>query len=278
MEKIKLILKGFIVGLGKIIPGVSGGMLAISLGIYEEATLSLAHFFKDVKKSSVFLGLLGIGMIFAIVTMSGVIEFCLVKYYLPTMLLFIGLMLGGFSSIKKEVQGTSIKDYFWYCFIPFVLMMVLQYTQSSQTFIYDGSVKSVLFLFLFGVIDAVTMIVPGVSGTAILMLLGCYTMLLETFSHLFDVSMLATTLHVLVPFSCGVLIGVFITIKIVSYFIEKHSISFYYMILSFFMSSVFLLFLQTLKRSYSFFTIFVSFICFVIGYFISKFLDLHYNS
>ncbi len=272
---VKLILKGFIVGLGKIIPGVSGGMLAMSLGIYEDATLAVAHFFRDVKKNSLFLGLLGIGVILAIVGMSGVIEFCLFQFYLPTMLLFIGLMLGGFSSIRKEVEGTSWKCYFWYLVIPFVLMLVLSFTQSHQVFIYDGSLKSILCLFLFGVIDAVTMIVPGVSGTAILMLLGCYTMLLETFQHLFDFT---TSIPVLVPFGFGILVGALITIKIVSYLIERHSISFYYMILSFFLSSVLLLFFQTLKYHYSIATVLISFVCFLIGYFVSKVLDLHYNS
>ncbi|MCI9234200.1 MAG: DUF368 domain-containing protein, partial [Bacilli bacterium] len=105
MDYLKLILKGFVVGLGKIIPGVSGGMLAMVLGIYEESVQAVAHFFKNFRKNILFLGALGIGIMLAIVFMSGVIDFSLEHYYLPTMLLFIGLMIGGSASLKREIEG-----------------------------------------------------------------------------------------------------------------------------------------------------------------------------
>ncbi len=278
MSYIKLIVKGFVVGLGKIIPGVSGGMLAIALGIYEDSVQAVAHFFTHPKKNILFLGTLGIGVIIAIVGMSGVIEYSLEHYYLPTMLLFIGLMLGGFSSLKREVEGTSCKQYVGYLLIPCIIMIILQYTQSGTMFLFDGSFHSMFLLFLFGIIDAVTMIVPGISGTAILMLLGCYTFILETFSNLFHFSQMVTTLSIMLPFGFGIVVGAVITIKIVSLLLEKNSIKFHYVIISFFLSSILLLFLQTLKQNYSVGTVLVGFLFFFIGYFISKILDIHYNS
>lgn len=278
MNEIKLIMKGFVVGLGKIIPGVSGGMLAIALGIYEDSVQAVAHFFSDIKKNSLFLGMLGIGVMLAIAFMSGVIEYALGHYYLPTMLLFIGLMLGGFSSLRREVEGTNCKQYAMYLLIPSIFMILLQFTGSGKTFLFDGSIRSMFLLFLFGMIDAITMIVPGISGTAILMLLGCYTFILETFSNVFTFSQLGTTIQILLPFGLGVLVGAFITIKIVSSLLERHSIKFHYVIISFFLSSIFLLLLQTWKQNYSISTICISFLFFFIGYFISKILDIHYNS
>lgn len=278
MNQIKLIIKGFVVGLGKIIPGVSGGMLAMSLGVYEKGIQSVSHFFSDPKKNSLFLGMLGIGALFSITFLSGIIDFSLEHYYLPTMLLFIGLMLGGFSSIKKEVEGTNYKQYLTYLLLPFLLMMVLEFYKSDTIFVFDGSLKSYFFMFLFGMIDAITMIVPGISGTAILMLFGCYDMLLETFSHMLDLSQLFVSIKILLPFGMGMFIGVLLTIKLVSYLLEKHSISFYYIIISFFLSSIFLLLLQTLKQNYPVGAIIFGVLCFIIGYFSSKMFDIHYNS
>ncbi len=276
MNYLKLIFKGFIVGLGKIIPGVSGGMLAILLGIYEESVQAIAHFFRDTRKNILFLGSLGIGITLAIAFMSGVIEFSLEHYYLPTMLLFIGLMLGGTSSLKREIVGTNYKKYLPQLLIPAIFMVSIHFWK-GETFIWSGS-NCYFFVLLFGIIDAITMVVPGISGTAILMLLGFYPVLLETFSHLFDLSHLSNTLQIMLPFGVGILFGVLVTVKIVSYLLEKHSVSFHYVICSFFFSSILLLLLQTFRNNYSFGTIIISFVFLIIGYFMSKILDCHYNS
>ena len=277
MNNIKLVIKGFIVGLGKIVPGVSGGMLAILLGVYEDSIEAISHFFSNWKKNSIFLGMLGVGILLSIVLMSNFIDFSLEHYYLPTMLLFIGLMLGSFSSLKGEIEGTNCKKYLLHLIIPFLLMLLLQCSKTNNVFIYDGSLKSIFFLFLFGVIDAVTMVVPGVSGTAILMLFGFYDMFLETIAHLFDFEMFNATLNILLPFGLGILIGLLLTIKLVSYLLKYHSISFHYIIISFFLSSVFLLLLQTLKQNYTVSTLMISFFLFIIGYFVSKCFDSYYK-
>lgn len=275
MNYLKLVLKGFIVGLGKIIPGVSGGMLAILLGVYEESVQAIAHFFKNFKKNIFFLSALGIGIMLAITFMSSIIDFSLENYYLPTMLLFIGLMIGGSNSLKREVEGTNYKNYVFQLIIPFFVMISIQFFQNG-TFLLNRN-YSFFLIFLFGIIDAITMVVPGISGTAILMLLGFYPLLLETFSHLLDPTYLSDTLQIMIPFGLGILVGVLVTVKIVSYLLEKHSISFHYVIISFFASSIFLLLLQTFKNNYSIGTVIISFLFFLFGYFISRVLDSHYN-
>lgn len=275
MNYLKLVLKGFIVGLGKIIPGVSGGMLAILLGVYEESVQAIAHFFKNFKKNIFFLSALGIGIMLAITFMSSIIDFSLENYYLSTMLLFIGLMIGGSNSLKREVEGTNYKNYVFQLIIPFFVMISIQFLQNG-TFLLNSN-YSFFLIFLFGIIDAITMVVPGISGTAILMLLGFYPLLLETFSHLLDPTYLSDTLQIMIPFGFGILVGVLVTVKIVSYLLEKHSISFHYVIISFFASSIFLLLLQTFKNNYSIGTVIISFLFFLFGYFISRVLDSHYN-
>src|SRR5574344_398042 len=101
MDNIKLFLKGILIGIGKIIPGVSGSMIAISLGLYEKMIYSLSNIIKDFKSNSLFLLKIGSGIFISIFLTSKIIILALNNYYLPTMLLFIGLIIGGIPSIVK---------------------------------------------------------------------------------------------------------------------------------------------------------------------------------
>ena len=118
MDCIILIIKGFVIGIAKIIPGVSGALLAISLGLYEKAMDALAHFWKHPKRYLSFLFCLGFGVMLAIVFGSHAIKFLLHHWYLPTMLFFIGLMAGGFPSFYRAIshkasqKNTSLSLYY----------------------------------------------------------------------------------------------------------------------------------------------------------------------
>ena len=123
-EKLILILKGIIIGAGKIIPGVSGGMLAITLNVYDRAIKSISNFFKNVKENFTFLFTLGIGILLSILSVSKLIEYTLDNYYLPTMLLFIGMIIGGIPSIVNEAkQEKSLKNII-IMLIPFILIFI----------------------------------------------------------------------------------------------------------------------------------------------------------
>ena len=77
-----LILKGFLIGIGKIIPGVSGSLLAISLGVYDKAINSLVNLSNNFKENIYFLGKLAIGVVIAIMFFSNVIAYLLNSHYL----------------------------------------------------------------------------------------------------------------------------------------------------------------------------------------------------
>ncbi len=79
-------------GIANIIPGVSGGTLAIILGIYEDFIGALSHFFKNFKKNLLFILPVGLGILASIATMSGVIDYSLNHYTLATVLFFVGLV------------------------------------------------------------------------------------------------------------------------------------------------------------------------------------------
>ena len=104
-EKLTLAIKGFLIGVANIIPGVSGGTLAITLGIYEKLIGAISHFFKNLKENIKFIMPIGIGAVLSILLLSRVISFCLDKYTLATILFFIGLILGGIPLLNKKIKG-----------------------------------------------------------------------------------------------------------------------------------------------------------------------------
>jgi len=100
---LKNILKGFIIGIGKIIPGVSGSMLAISMGVYERALKIISDVRKSKLSDFIFLLTLVIGVFIGISLFSKGVKWVLSVCYLPTMLLFVGLILGGTPDVVKEM-------------------------------------------------------------------------------------------------------------------------------------------------------------------------------
>ena len=103
-DNLILLVKGFIIGIAKIIPGVSGALLAISLNVYEKGLDVICNFFNNKKENFKFLFYIGIGIVVGIIIFSKVISFCLDKYYFITMMLFAGLVVGGLRSLFKEVN------------------------------------------------------------------------------------------------------------------------------------------------------------------------------
>jgi len=270
-DKIILILKGIIIGAGKIIPGVSGGMLAITLNVYDKGIKAISEFFKDIKNNLTFLLTLGIGILISIVTLSKIIKFSLNNFYLPTMLLFIGLIIGGIPSVIKEAkQEKSVKS-----IIIMVISFIFIFVLSIISTIFSSNNKEISFipLLLMGVIDAITMIVPGISGTAILMMFGYYDIIITSFGTITDISLLGYNLSVLIPFGIGLVLGTIVLSKIIDYLLEKYRISSYYAIIGFTISSVLLLLGETLKNNYGIGEIIVSILLLIIGYFISRKLD-----
>ena len=86
-------IKGFIIGIGKIIPGVSGAMLATIMGVYDKSIFYICNFKNNIKAAIKYLFPIGIGVIVSIILFSKIISLCLDKYYVITMLLLCFLFL-----------------------------------------------------------------------------------------------------------------------------------------------------------------------------------------
>jgi len=252
---IKLILKGFIVGLGKIIPGVSGSMLAITLGIYESILEAVTNFFGDIKKNTKLLLNFGIGVFLAIIFFSKLILFLLNNYYETTMYLFLGLIVGTLLPFTKELKW-NIKN-----FILFLIFLSLTFILSIKTtninFVFTGSIIDYIYTSFLGMIDAFTSIVPGISGTAIFLLLGVYEFILKILGSPFSL--------LFIIYGIGLILGIIIICYIMNYLLKHKKEETYMIIFAFMVSSLGILILG-IKNFFSPFMLITFLIGTIIGY------------
>lgn len=236
-----LAIKGFFFGIANIIPGVSGGTLAITMGIYQDMIGAVSHLFKNIKKNIMFLLPLGIGAVISILLMSKVINYSLDNFPLPTTLFFIGLIVGGIPLLTKKVKGKKLKPLNLAIFLlTFSIVMIMTFLNEG-TAVVDLTTMTFhqgILLFLVGIVAAATMVIPGISGSFMLMLLGYYKPIVETVSNLTNFAELSHNLLVLVPFGIGVLVGIILIAKLIEYLFKKYEIPTYYGILGFIIASV----------------------------------------
>lgn len=243
-DKIVLMIKGFLFGIANIIPGVSGGTLALTMGVYEDLIESISHFFKDVKKSLKFLCVFGLGAVLSILLMSKVISLSLDKFPFPTTLFFVGLIIGGIPLLTRKVRKNKVKPFNILLFlITFGIVIGMAFMQEGNNVVSLTNVTPwmMFLLFIVGMVAAATMVIPGVSGSFVLMLLGFYKPVVNTVSQLTDFSMLGHNLLVLIPFGIGVLLGIVLIAKLIEFLFNKYELSTYYAILGFLIASIFTL-------------------------------------
>lgn len=217
----KLILKGFIIGLGKIMPGVSGAMLAITLNEYDVIIESIANIKKDIYNNTKYLSKLGIGIILAIILASKIIVYCLNTHYFSTILLFIGIILNGTIKIIKKTKINK-KDLLISVVIIILIILILKIFKSNDSNLNMYGKIEVIKLIIMGCLDAISSIVPGISGTALLMYFGYYNKIINTFATLSDINKALQNTYVLVPFIIGFIIGTIVISKIINKLIKEY--------------------------------------------------------
>lgn len=224
------ILRGCAIGIANIIPGVSGGTLAVSMGIYDKIIGSVTGLFRHFKKSVTTLLPYGIGMILGLLGLSFIIEFLFANYPLPTVLLFIGLILGGVPALWSRLKGknTGVTGILLFA-VFFALLILLPFIAGEERtdLVLTADVLTILKLFFVGMIASATMVIPGVSGSMILMSLGYYAPILSSINNFvravldFNISAALTECAILVPFGIGVLVGVFAIAKLISFLFAR---------------------------------------------------------
>lgn len=230
----KNFLLGFLIGAGSILPGVSSGAFCVAFGLYEQLIYSILHFFKDAKKNLNFLIPICLGAFLGIFLFSNFLEILFNTYYIQSSYVFIGLILGTLPTIFRQCNFAKNKFTNTIAFIfSFLLGIYLIFLENNFTIVTSSNI-SFSFLVLAGIIMSAGIVIPGVSKTVILMLLGIYPTYLSAISNL--------NLNFLFPIGIGLIIGSLLYINLIKFLFEHFKSCTYSVILGFVLSSTFILF------------------------------------
>lgn len=288
MNTICAILKGILIGIASIIPGVSGGTIAVSMGVYDQIIYAVSHLHKDWKNSLKILFPYGIGVCLAVTFFSFAASFLFTRYPGPTTLTFLGLILGGIPSIWKQIPSPRISR-------SHVLTFLLTFLIISGLAIWDASAPeiatsqtgfhpSLLFLFLTGILGAATLVIPGVSGTMLLMMLGCYQPLLTSINHFIssilncDLNGMLQECQILIPFGIGILSGTFLCAHLMEFLFSRFKALTHCAILGLIVSSPIAILVTLSLDSLPVSHLISGFLLFFLGFFLAKELDQEHTS
>lgn len=220
MEYIKNIFKGIVLGVSNIIPGVSAGTMAVVMGIYDKLIKSISTLFRNFRGSFKFLFFIGVGVVIGIVFFSRLISYFLTTYPWQMNYLFMGLIAGTFGLLFKTLKSYKPRRVHYIFFIiTFLIIFGMEYLNFvDSNNLHSGNINVILLL-ISGFLASSAMILPGVSGSFVLVLLGVYNNVITAVSQF--------NLSVLIPFGFGVLLGFILMVKIIEYLLNRFRVQTY---------------------------------------------------
>ena len=270
-----LFIKGFILGVANVIPGVSGGTLAVSLGLYERVLECVTTLFKKFKENLTFIMPIALGIGVAILSTSKLVTYALTNFKAQTIFLFVGLIFGGISLIMKKVKGQ--KSFFNICVLCIVFIFVLGLnfvkTDTFSISFTNMNIIDYVLLALVGFIASSAMVIPGISGSFVLMVFGYYEKIMATISHLKNLKNIGQDLIIITVFGIGVLLGILFMAKLITKLIEKNEVRTYFAIMGFVLSSIVVLLIEIGNFKFNFTNIATSILAFLWGYLLSRAID-----
>lgn len=271
-ERILLFVKGMILGSAMIIPGLSGGTLAISMGLYEKIILTISHFFKNFKENLIFCINLGLGVVASFIICSLILNYTFEKAPIPTTLFFLGLIIGSIPMLfdKAKVKKTINISNVLFALLGIAIVFGVAFIKSNEEVIFTSFnfIQSIK-LVLVGVVASATLVIPGISGSFMLMVMGYYEPILFVITDLIKFNNIFYNLLILIPFGVGVLLGVIAMVKAIEYLLKKYEIKTYYAIIGFLFASMAEVFIQLFDYNIDIIQIILGIILFAIGSFLS---------
>ena len=273
MNLFKDILRGVVIGIANAIPGVSGGTMMVSMGIYDKLIYSVTHLFKQPVKSiktllPYFIGMaIGIvGLAFAIVAMFEHIPF-------QTCMLFIGLILGGVPILTGHLKGVRFNLSHAVVFLIFfgsIILLQIFGGQGSDVALTVTPI-SLFKLVLVGIVAAATMVIPGVGGSMMLMTMGYYYPVIGSVKDFitalvaFDAPKIIHICMILIPFGIGVVVGIFAVAKLIEMLMDKYEALTYCGIMGLVVASPVVILMSAPLAGMSVVTVLTGAVTFVVG-------------
>ncbi len=253
-EWFKALLAGAAIGVGSAVPGVSGGTIAVILGVYEKILWAISNIIKEFKKAIIYLLPVLLGVVLAVIPTMILMKEALNGFLFGVICLFAGFIIGSMPGITDEVKNEPIKKGY---IIALVIALVVALGLGVGSVLVKADVSSMLVapewwmyivLVPVGVIASIALVVPGLSGSMLLLLLGFYKPLIDTTIETAknclhgDWSNFGNQLGILACFAVGVVIGFYLISKLMHYLLSKYRNTTYYAIIGFVIGSTAALF------------------------------------
>lgn len=255
-------IQGALVGVGAILPGISGGVLCVVFGIYETLMAFFTNPVKAVKENYKMLIPFGIGGVLGFFLLARLVEIFFAFAPDVAILLFFGLVCGTLPELfKRSEEADPDRKAGW---LPFVISVSVSYLffhilDGGEALVVPANFVSFLFCgFMWGI----SIIVPGLSSSSLLIYLGLYEPLAGGIADF--------NLGVLIPFGIGIVITVLLLARVVNMLFKKQYAIVSRIILGFVISSS----LKTIPRSFeSVWTMIISLVCFALGFAVAYIMD-----
>lgn len=278
MKFLKDILKGVVIGVANAIPGVSGGTMMVSMGVYDDIIYCITHLFTQIKKSILILLPYFIGMAVGIVGLAFSIKSLYANFPFQTSMVFIGLIIGGIPMLYEHVKKTTIKIGHILLFILFFAAIIAMeyFGGNGKDVILSVDIISIVKIFFIGVLASATMVIPGVSGSMMLMILGYYNPIINAITDFVtalanrDLNTILNICGSLVPFGIGVVIGIFVIAKIIEILLSHFETHTYCAILGLVISSPVVILMGTDMSHINILAIVTGVVCLVAGAFAAR--------
>ena len=219
-------------GASMLIPGVSGGTMAIILGIYDKLIKAVSNFLHSPKKNFFYLGIVALGGMIGMLLFSKALLHLTELYRMPMMYLFLGAVIGSIPLLctKAKVKSFSFSVFFFPAVGLAIILLLNSLSSEMVAFsTLTGTVKT-LVIIAAGLIAAIALVLPGISVSYMLLILGMYEPALTAIEHL--------DFTFLIPLGLSILAGIFLSTKGLSYCMEKHTQKTFLIIIGFVLGSV----------------------------------------
>lgn len=262
------IIIGLIIGVGLILPGVSGGIIAVILNVYDSIVYSLHNLLKQPKKSLKLLIPIGIGILLGTFLIGKLLNYLLYeKEYIETYFVFIGLILG---SVPTLLNKTKEKGKINYILILTTFLVSLLFCIFGRDIInINNGDNSFMSLFLTGFLFILGKIVPGISSSFMLMLIGTYEYFLSVITN--PIEILTSRILELIPLMLGIFIGLIVFIKLMNYLLKYHYGNTYSAIIGFVLGTIIAIYPGISIDIHGLISIILFVVSFFISYIFSKY-------
>lgn len=261
-------LQGFVIGFGIIFP-ISSSVLAMTMGIYERLLKVINNLFTSFKEEKGFLISFVLGVVASAIVCCLILNITLNKFPVATLLFFVGLIVGGIQMIVKKTEKKITIPNIICSVVGAAILLSLSFLGSGKDAVITTNLMGYLKLFGVGIVSAGSMIIPGVSGSAILIILGYYAPLLAIISDTMHFNNLGTNILIILVFGIGMLIGIFGMSKLMEYLLDKHKIKTYFAIVGFVFASIVNIIILIFGYKFKLLEFIIGMILFAVGYILS---------